>query len=138
MDGDIMSSTFSCPYCGNWLRCTCENRQPIFTMEKRTILVAVLVWLVLINVLDAYSTAQLVDIYGWEGEQNILVKPIISHDWIYFVGLKALAMIVVAGVTMFLYRNSPDTIDLQIKILLYYCIFATGIVSGNIIALLTI
>ena len=99
-------------------------------------LFATLTLTVIIQMIDAILTAALVDQFGWGGERNTLILPIIQTSDFYFVGIKLVVMTIVVAVELWLYFASKSTRKLQLKFLNGFNLVACGVLVGNLLALL--
>ena len=98
-------------------------------------LFSVLVVTAAIQMIDAITTGILAANYGWAGERNLLVKPIIENGLFYLIGLKVVVMVIVIILEIWLYNSSPATRKTQQTFLWAFNLFAMGIVTGNLLAL---
>jgi len=89
-----------------------------------------------IQMVDAMVTALLVDKYGWSGERNTIILPLIQTSDFYFVGLKIIVMLVVISVEFWLYFASKSTRKLQLRFLNGFNLLAIGVLAGNLLALI--
>ena len=100
-------------------------------------------WCVWIHVFDVWSTYHLSSYYGWEGELNLLVKNFISTGpWIWHM---ILLKVMIVGPCLWLASWLWDTSFYYdnrhwwaIRILLFYNLFATGVMCLNLYFLLRI
>ena len=103
--------------------------------RDRVRLFSVLVVTAAIQMIDAITTGILAANYGWAGERNLLVKPIIENGLFYLIGLKVVVMVIVIILEIWLYDSSPATRKTQQTFLWAFNLFAMGIVTGNLLAL---
>ena len=103
--------------------------------RDRVRLFSVLVVTACIQMIDAITTGILAATYGWAGERNLLVKPIIENGLFYLIGLKVAVMMIVVIVVIWLYKASPETRNTQQTFLWAYNLYAMGIITGNLLAL---
>ena len=103
--------------------------------RDRVRLFSVLVITACIQMIDAITTGILAATYGWAGERNLLVKPIIENGLFYLIGLKVVVMVIVIILEIWLYNSSPATRKTQQTFLWAFNLFAMGIVTGNLLAL---
>ena len=104
--------------------------------RDRVRLFSVLVITACVQMIDAITTGILAAKYGWGGERNLLVKPIIENGLFYLIGLKVAVMTLVVILEVWLFKASPTTRETQQKFLWAYNLYAMGIVTGNILALM--
>ena len=98
-------------------------------------------WCVWIHVFDVWSTHQLSSYYGWEGELNLIVKDFISTSLWHMILLK----VMIVGPCLWLASWLWDTsfyYDKRhwwaIRIMLFYNLFASGIMFINLYFLIKI
>ena len=103
--------------------------------RDRVRLFSVLVITACIQMIDAITTGILAAEYGWAGERNLLVKPIIENGLFYLIGLKVAVMSLVIILEIWLFNASPETRQTQQTFLWAYNLYAMGIITGNLLAL---
>ena len=94
-----------------------------------------MVWCVCIHVFDVWSTYQLSEYYGWEGELNLLVKDFISESFFHMVLLKFMVVGPCLWIASWLWDSSfyyDDRHWWAIRIMLFYNLFASGIMCLNL------
>ena len=88
--------------------------------------------------IDCWTTYQLADYYGWEGELNLLVKGFISQSVYHMVLLK----LFVVGPGLWAYTRLWETGDDEyydwrhdwaLYILFTFNVFATGLIVNNMV-----
>ena len=95
----------------------------------------VMIW---IQFIDMWSTAMLADRYGWEYEQNTLVKGLISDSFFYFVGIKLLVCIGVFAVYSFVWQQCEELREnpqWAMYIICAYNLWALGVLTNHILIL---
>ena len=103
--------------------------------RDRVRLFSVLVISACVQMIDAITTGILASEYGWGGERNLLVKPIIEQGLFYLIGLKVIVVLLVIILEIWLFNVSPETRRTQQTFLWAYNLYAMGIITGNILAL---
>ena len=103
--------------------------------RDRVRLFSVLVITACVQMIDAITTGILASKYGWGGERNLLVKPIIEEGLFYLMGLKVVVVLFVVILEIWLFNASPKTRKTQQTFLWAYNLYAMGVVTGNILAL---
>jgi len=103
--------------------------------RDRVRLFSVLVVTAAIQMIDAITTGILAANYGWAGERNLLVKPIIENGLFYLIGLKVLVLMIVIILEIWLFKASPKTRTTQQTFLWAFNLYAMGIITGNLLAL---
>ena len=95
----------------------------------------VMIW---IQFIDMWSTAMLADRYGWEYEQNSLVKGLIADNFFWFVGIKLLVSIGVFAVYAFVWRECEELREnpqWAMYIIWAYNLWALGVLTNHILIL---
>ena len=95
-------------------------------------------WCLAIHVVDCWTTYKLASYYGWEGELNTLVRNFISQSWVHLVFLKIVTVSPLLYVYNYLWEETESydwRHEWAIKIMTIFNIYASGIITNNILTL---
>ena len=107
-------------------------------MRRHTQMRLLVVWCLVLQVVDCWTTYHLANYYGWEGELNLIVKGFISQSAAHMIFLKLVVVLPLLGLYGWLW-DEVDEYDVRhlwaIRLMFTYNCFATGILTHNLIEL---
>jgi len=95
-------------------------------------------FMIWIQFIDMWSTGMLADRYGWEYEQNSIVKGFISNSFFYFVGIKLVVCMAVFGTYAWVWNNCEELRDnpqWAMYVIWVYNIWALGVLTNHLLIL---
>jgi len=110
-------------------------------MEPHIKMRLLILWCIAIHVVDCWTTFQLANYYGWEGELNLIVKSFISTSVYHMIFLKFIVITPLLYLWNALWDDN-EYLDIRhtwaVYILFTYNCFAAGAIIGNVLLVLTI